>query len=89
MDSAQWKFYLDALGLDVFWYDVFEVKGFNEMTGVVEKTQFIPHEPLRCARYLGLEKDCLELVKAFMEYIELRNFYHLLKEAREYESLAI
>lgn len=89
IDSCQWKFYLDMLKLDVFYFDVFEVKGFKELPA--EKPYFIPdarfiyHEPLRCARFLNLQDHCQSVLQQFMDYIDNRNFYHLLKQAKTYE----
>jgi hypothetical protein len=89
IDSIQWKFYLDMLKLDVFYYDIFEVKSFKELPAqtpyYIPDARFVYHEPLRCARYINLENDCMKVLEGFLEYIENRNFFHLLKEARSYE----
>jgi hypothetical protein len=86
LDSAQWKFYLDILGLDVFFYDFIEIKGFDEHTPTdVTKCQFIPQPVLKCDRYINLSKDVENLVVDFFEYIHDREFYNLLKQAHNYE----
>lgn len=86
LDSAQWKIYLDILGLDVFYYDFIEIKGFDEHNPTdVTKCQFIPQPSLKCDRYINLSKDVENLVVDFFEYIHDREYYHLLKQAQHYE----
>lgn len=84
-DSYQWRYYLDMTGLNRFFYDLFEVKGFEQFSGgnplTLPDVQFIPHEPYQCLRYPGMEEDCLTLLNEFMDYIEMRDFFHLLKPA--------
>lgn len=84
-DSYQWRFYLDIMGLDVFWYQLFEVKGFKALTDappyVLPNVRIIPHDPFKCTRYIHLQADCLNLLQEFMNYIDSKNFYHLLKPA--------
>lgn len=83
LDSYQWRYYLDILELDNFYYQLFEVIGFESLCGSVPHklpgVLFIPHEPLQCLRYKGMETDCLNLIIEFMTYIDNRNYYHLLK----------
>lgn len=89
IDSYQWRFYEDILGTDVFQYDVFEVKGFPTdipISGplLLEDVTIIPHEPLVCYRYINLQQDCERLLSEFLEFIECRNLWHLLKDGEEY-----
>ncbi len=83
IDSYQWRFYEDILDLDNCFYDLFEVIGFEDLRGStpykLPGVFFIPHEPLQCVRYADLEQDCIRLLTEFMNYIDTRNFYHLLK----------
>lgn len=87
IDSYQWRFYLDMLELDNMYYDLFEVMGFKELGGSqpyrLPGVLFIAHEPLQCVRYDRMSSDCTKLLSEFMNYIEIRNFYHLLKTVNE------
>lgn len=84
-DSCQWKFYLDILGLKVFHYDVFEVKRFKELVphsdGIcyLEKVEIVPHDAITCLSYLTMNAELCYLTERFIEYIEYRNLFHLLK----------
>jgi len=83
IDSYQWRYYEDMLGLDLFYYDIFEAKGFAEfgygsvrtLPGVIIE----PHEPLQCVRYRNMGEDCRSMLNDFLDYIENRNFWSLLK----------
>lgn len=94
-ESSQWKFYLDATGAKVFYYDIFEVKKFKELPAPVNGVHYLKditvvyHEPIPCYTYLGMHDECTRLVAEFMEYIELRNFFHLLKPATENEAIIL
>lgn len=81
-DSYQWRFYLDMVELDVFYYDVFEVKGFEALP-LRPDVQFCDPETLCLYRYDSMQEDCLTLLNDFMKYIHDRNFYHLLKQVNE------
>jgi hypothetical protein len=84
MDSSQWKFYLDMLGVDIFWYDVFEVKGFD---GLPPKPPYkvdayiIPHEPIKCIRYDLMVPEIESLLNGFLDYVHVRNLLPFLKPA--------
>lgn len=84
-NSSQWKFYLDMLGLDMFFYDVFEIKGFDALPVkkpfIMPDVQVIAHEALRCERYAGMELDVITLLNDFLQYIDNRQFSNLLKPA--------
>lgn len=88
IDSSQWKFYLDMLEADIFYYDLFEVQGF----GFVQKPgsslfmlnkdmDIIAHEPLQCIRYDLMVPDIMKILNDFMDYLHNRNIVHLLKPA--------
>lgn len=87
LDSIQWRIYLDQLNADIFWYNVFEVKGFEALIGsqsfTLPEVEFISHEPLKCTRYVAMEDDITALLNSFLEYIHDRKFLHLLKPASE------
>lgn len=80
MDSCQWKFYLDMMNLNVFYYDIFEVQGFNELP-LKPEVVFCENQPLRLSRYGNLQKDCTEVINDFFDYIQNRNMWHFLKLA--------
>jgi hypothetical protein len=87
MNSCQWKFYLEMLNLNLFYFDVFEFIGFetlNEGTPkMIPGVTVVPHEPIECLRYANMEQDNSDLLHDFLHYIENRGFWHLLKPAKE------
>ena len=87
IDSSQWKFYLDMLEADVFYYDLFEVKNFKELGPAPyrlhKEVEFVPHDPLQCIRYNDMIPDIMQLLNNFLEYLHNRNFLHLLKPSIE------
>jgi hypothetical protein len=87
VDSCQGKFYLDILGLDVFHYNIFEIKGFDGLIGKspfhFKDVQIIRHEPITCARYEYMDLDLHTLLNDFLEYLHNRNYVSLLKPASE------
>lgn len=95
MASYQWRFYGDMAGIIAFDYDVFEVKFFDRLTRqgdfylpmattgrdkAPRQIQMIPHEPITCVPYTTMHQDCVQLITEFLDYIENRNFFHLLKQ---------
>jgi hypothetical protein len=88
MKSCQWKFYLDMMDTDVFWYDVFMVHGFDAL---VQEPYTLPdvtikaEEPMKCTAYPRMQADNLQLLNHFLEYIHDRNLVHLLKPAVDYD----
>lgn len=85
MDSCQWKFYLDILEVDQFYFDVFEFKGFDSLPDqspiILNGVDVIPYEPIPCLRYAAMQTDVAKLLNDFLEYIDNRNFWHYLKPA--------
>jgi hypothetical protein len=87
LTSSQWKFYLDMLDAETFLYDVFEVKGFSELKGtrapfeIASTVRIIAHDPMECIRYPQMQQEISTLLSDFMNYIDNRNFFHLLKTA--------
>jgi hypothetical protein len=91
MDSLQWRFYLDMLDLNTFFYDVFEVRGFDQLQpgaiSYLPGVTILPAESLKCESYPDMYNDCLYWLRQFMEYIQHRNFFHLLKTVTETSTL--
>lgn len=84
--SSQWKFYLDIMETDQFFYDLFEVKGFDSLTRtppyIIEPDiSIISHEPFPCIAYEDMQKDISVLLNEFIDYLHFRNYLHLLKPA--------
>jgi hypothetical protein len=86
-DSLQWMLYLDMLGLKVFHFDIFEVKRFKELveeeSGIcyLEGIDMVAHDPITCYAYNAMHEYIMYMLERFMEYIEFRNLFHLLKPA--------
>lgn len=78
MESSQWKFYLDALDLDTFYYDVFQVSRY-ETVADAHKAVIKPLEPLVQVRYPEMIRDLTMLLDSFAEYIVNRGFLDLIK----------
>lgn len=84
-DSCQWRFYLEFLGLDVFYYDLFEFVGYDDKTKLnVTSLELKQHEPLICIRYKNMGQDNQKLVEGFVDWVEYRGLTHLLKEKETY-----
>ncbi len=87
-NSFQWRFYLDIMDLDLFYFDLFEVRKFNEFNIESEGPHFLPdavieaYPEIPCLRYERMHDDCLSLLNEFLDYIDTRNFYHYLKPAK-------
>lgn len=80
-NSYQWRFYLDMFQVPVFAYDLFEVVNYtgiynNRLPGVT----FEPYEPFECLAYDHLSDDVHQLVRDFAEFIQIKNYIHLLKQ---------
>lgn len=80
MDSCQWKYYLDILNLNVFYYDVFEVTGFDALP-LATDVVFSEVQSLRLTRYGNMVSDCHQVLNEFFEYIQNRNLWQFLKRA--------
>ena len=84
-NSCQWKFYLEFLGLDVFYFDLFEFKGYKDtMLLNVSDLDLVPHEPLQCIRYKAMEQDNRLLVETFVDWVETKGLTHLLMTKEQY-----
>lgn len=83
--SCQWKFYLEFLSLDVFYFDLFEFKGYkDEMKLNVSSLELKQHEPLECIRYKTMEQDNQRLVESFVDWIEVKGLRNLLIKKEQY-----
>lgn len=61
-NSYQWRFYLDILGADFFWYDVFQFNDNTlELNDNVEPFYFLP--------YANMASDIYELIDEFLFFI--------------------
>lgn len=84
-ESQQWKMYLEFMELDIFYFDLFEFKGYkDEMKLNVSSLEMVQHEPLECIRYRNMEKDNQLLVEQFIDWIEFRQLKHLLMNKEDY-----
>ncbi|MFT3679817.1 MAG: hypothetical protein QM791_06140 [Ferruginibacter sp.] len=90
MESCQWKFYLDILGLQNFYYDVFEIKGFTELPKgkpyIIKDVTVIPHEPLECISYPFMHEELVQLIDSFLEYVQMKGLLQYLKPALPMEN---
>jgi hypothetical protein len=85
-DSIQWRFYCDILGIQEFFYDCFEFQGFDQLPNaevlyIGKDVKVIAHDPIHCLWYPEAKDECLSLLNLFLDYINNRNFFHLLKPA--------
>lgn len=84
-ESQQWKMYLEFMELDIFYFDLFEFKGYkDEMKLNVSSLEMVQHEPLECIRYKNMEQDNQLLVEQFVDWIEFRQLKHLLMNKEDY-----
>lgn len=87
LDSYQWRFYLDMLGLKSFCYDVFEVKSYPKAginvpapgtISILDGLKFVPYGEIKCFSYPTMQRDLYELLSAFADWLDSRNLWHLL-----------
>jgi hypothetical protein len=84
IESSQWKFYLDMLESDIFFYDVFEIQSIQRVANKQPyrlDVRVVAHDPIRCDRYSNMTNEINTLLNDFMDYINNRGFYDLLKPA--------
>ena len=82
-NSAQWKIYLSIFGLDKFYYDVFEVQGYDESMGRdISSCTIKQYEPIECLRYEQMDRDIETLIYNFCEWVEYRCLWHLIPEIK-------
>jgi hypothetical protein len=72
MDSIQWRLYLDMLGLKYFWYDIFPVKYFDELSDV-PKSVIGEVESFLCTPYPEMVNDIQGILTEFMQWISFKN----------------
>lgn len=89
IDSLQWKAYLIMMELDIFYYDIFEVKRFDTLPiqkpYTFPEVMIMPPIEIECLRYDRMEQDFQYYLDLFMDYIYVKNFNHFLKPAKEHE----
>jgi len=68
MRSYQWRTYLDILGLDTFWYDVFQVRGLDTLADA-HKANIEALEPMLCCRYPDMSADVQSLLDEFSQFV--------------------
>lgn len=78
IDSMQWRLYLEMLGLDTFWYDIFQVSGYKEASDCL-KAKIKPLEPLMLKRYPDMPQDCQSAVQELADYLTFKNLLHLVE----------
>lgn len=99
LNSAQWKFYLEAIGAKSFCFDYFLVKGYpsNVPDGSVfpqihdgrfsisdvSFLEICEPEEIKCFAYPGMREDLEHLVQMFAEWIEARGLWKYLKQIKE------
>jgi len=85
IDSVQWKYYLDILELKTFYYNIFEIKGFDQLPAkqpyLIKDVEVIHHEPLLCEAYQDMQEDMMCLLNRFLEYIHEKDLLKYLKPA--------
>lgn len=89
LNSFQWRYYLDMLDSEVFYYDIFEVVGFpglpTDFMGVPLppphkiECDIIGHPEIQCLAYRDMHYDIVDLLELFLSYLENREIMHLLK----------
>lgn len=82
-DSYQWRYYLDGMALDLFYYDFFQFLGFNGLEGpmpyLLGGVMVAGAQSLELARYDRLHQDCEQLLEEFLDYIAFRKLFNFLK----------
>lgn len=83
--SIQWKLYLDMLGLNTFYFDVFEVKNFDALPSkkpfIMPAVEIVAHDPIECMIYEYMHDEIITLLNDFLQYLNNRNISSLLKNA--------
>lgn len=74
--GAQWKFYLDIFGANVFRWLVYEIKEMGERTYDV-----MPPQPLTAYRYPELGADCSKLAGEYLAFARLHLPEHFVRAA--------
>lgn len=77
MESIQWRLYLDMLGLQHFWYDIFLVKGF-EVLADVPKSVIGEVQSFMCTHYPDMVNDIHGILFEFMDWIKFKNLQEYL-----------
>lgn len=79
-NSCQWTFYLELFGCSLFYFDLFQFRGYDRrMEADTTCTSLISYEPVECVRTDGMEAYNRQIVNDFCAFIEDRKLHHLLK----------
>lgn len=78
INSMQWRFYLEMLELDTFWYDIFQVGGY-EVAADCLKAKIKPLEPLMLKRYPDMSGECQSAIQGLADYLTFKNLLHLVE----------
>lgn len=71
-NALHWKFYLDMMGMDMLFFDIFQVSGFKTIKDCLT-AKIKPWEPLPVKRYPTLERDITEAMEDLIEYLTFKN----------------
>ena len=74
LDSAQWRLYLDMVGIDVADSVVYEIFQVKEQKDFSIRTR--DHIRLEATRYPELEEENTNLIREFVQWLEVKNLTH-------------
>lgn len=72
ISALHWKFYLDIMGMDMLFFDIFQVSGFKTIKDCLS-AKIKPWEPLPVKRYPSLERDITEAMEDLIDYLTFKN----------------
>lgn len=78
LTSAQWRFYLDMVGLDVFYYDFFSVKNFETIEDC-PKAVISECESMMVKRYENMSQDIQSVLNEFCDFVTFKKLEQYLK----------
>lgn len=74
LDSFQWKQYLNMSGADTFQWNVFEIDWERwTMLGDCKELSVTGYHELRQYRYPGMADDCMDLLRGFLSFLDVRS----------------
>jgi len=77
LDSLQWRFYLDMLNLNVFFYDFHRVHGFEKLEDCA-KARIAETESMMVCAYEGMQGDIQGWLESFAEYVTAKQLTNYL-----------
>lgn len=72
IESIQWKLYLDMAGMCNFWFDFFNVTGFNGIEDCY-KAHIGPCDSMPVTAYPGMEDDIQTVLEDFADWIMFKD----------------